>query len=183
MYQQIILVLKSLQLVFRSPAYIILSVIIALMFLSTSVFISQFGLIIFVWTSDIFSWLEKIKIFWSLSISLKTIFPLDKLILTIVLSLLIGINVATLIFYLKKRIIAYNAAGTSLLGTITGILGIGCFTCGSVILTSILGYSTAVAFISLLPFKGLEIGITGGLVLLFSIYLLTRRIQQSNLCL
>ena len=68
------------------------------------------------------------------------------------------------------------------IGIIVGFLGVGCASCGSLILSSIFGLSVTASFIGFLPFKGLELGILGIVILLISIYLVAKKIQDPLMC-
>ena len=107
---------------------------------------------------------------------------LFRSIVVIFLALLSGINISLLIFYLKNKARALKIAGISGLGLAIGLLGIGCGACGSLILSSIFGLSFAVGFIGLLPLKGLEFGLLGIIILIISIYLITKKISSSGVC-
>jgi hypothetical protein len=182
MKDKLILASRSLRVVFSRPAYIILAIIIALIFFSASILVPKYELLVYIFTSGLFDAGAKFQIFWSLLTSLKTNFTLISIIFIIILSILFGINITTLIFYFKKRIASYNAAGSSILGMISGFLGIGCVSCGSVVLSAIFGFSATVTFLSFLPFGGLEFGVLGVFALFLSIYLIARKIQDPIVC-
>ncbi len=91
-------------------------------------------------------------------------------------------NIAMLAYYLKWRIHSQRGMGVGIVGTIIGLLGIGCTACGSIILSSIFGFGAAASFLGALPFGGIELGVVGILALVFSIRLLGRRIQNPEQC-
>ena len=88
----------------------------------------------------------------------------------IVVSLLSGIVFSLSIFLLKRQV--EYSAGIGLSGIITSILTPACSSC-ALGLAGILGIS---GFLSLLPFKGLELGALGILMLLVSVVYLSRKI-------
>jgi hypothetical protein len=95
---------------------------------------------------------------------------------TVLTALLFGVNISIVTYYIRKRKMMLKKSGvaTSTLGLITGILGIGCASCGS-LLVSLLGLGGALAF---LPFGGQELGVIGVLLLLFSAYTLLHSISN-----
>ncbi|MDZ7587304.1 MAG: hypothetical protein U0946_06105 [Patescibacteria group bacterium] len=62
-------------------------------------------------------------------------------------------------------------SGKSCAALVVGSLGAGCVACGSFILASLLGLSSANLILSYLPYEGLEFGILGlGILLIMVIY-------------
>ncbi|MCG2691587.1 hypothetical protein L6272_02025, partial [Microgenomates group bacterium] len=62
-------------------------------------------------------------------------------------------------------------SGKSCTAMLAGSLGAGCVACGSFILGSLLGLSSANIILSYLPYEGLEFGILGiGILLVMVIY-------------
>jgi hypothetical protein len=112
-----------------------------------------------------------------------TIFSGSILILSVVL---FGINIALLIFYIRRRQSTSNAGGTaslvSLGGAVSAVLGIGCAACGSVILTAVLGLLGAGGLLVLLPFHGVEFGVLGVVLLLVSCWYLIKKIDDPLVC-
>ena len=93
-----------------------------------------------------------------------------SLLFLIIISLLSGI-VFSLSLFLLKRQIGYSS-GIGLSGIITSVLTPACSSC-ALGLAGILGIG---GFLSLLPFKGLELGVLGILLLLVSVVYLSRKI-------
>ena len=100
----------------------------------------------------------------------------------VVSSVLFGINISLFSYYIKRRIKLQKEAGLGLGGMILGILGVGCASCGSFILTSIIGTSASVALVGSLPFKGHEFSILGIIILGISIILTTKKIEEPTVC-
>ncbi|MBI1961236.1 MAG: hypothetical protein HYS45_00875 [Parcubacteria group bacterium] len=91
-------------------------------------------------------------------------------------------NIAMLAYYLKWRIRTQRGMGVGIAGTMVGLVGIGCTACGSIILSSIFGFGAVASFLGVLPFGGLEFGAIGIVALLFSIRLLSLRVQNLEQC-
>jgi len=168
--------------VFSRSWYIIIAIITAFLLLLLAIWLPNLSFLKHVAVSDSYSFGNKAAIFWSYFGFLGTNFtPLTRT-FTIVISLLSGINVAMLVFYLKNRIKLERSAGVGILGVITGLLGVGCASCGSVLLSSFIGLSASAAFTGFLPLRGAEFSIIGMLILLVSIYLIAKKIQNPLTC-
>lgn len=169
-------IIASFKEVFKKPSYVILFFTIALTFFLASLLLIRYDLLAF------FDGITKLRIFWSLILDLRSTFTPSSIILVITLSILSAINISMMVFYTKRRIILQKKAGVGFLGIIIGFLGVGCASCGSLILSSIFGLSATASFIGILPFQGLEFGILGVVILLTSIYLVAKKIQNPLLC-
>lgn len=168
--------------VFSNKKYILLAIGIAILFFMVAMLVPGLSAVKFAWTYSPDSLWAKIKalvIVWKFFEANSTIWSRW---LVLIVALLGGINFSLLIFYLRRRIRLEKSVGTGLVGMIIGLLGIGCASCGSVILSSIFGFTLATAFLGSLPFRGKEIGIFGILLLLLSIYLIAQKIQNPASC-
>ena len=174
--------LKLFKSVFKKPGYVILTIVITGLILLISVWLGNRQLLSYVFTSGLFGWEAKLKIIWLSLRVLGTGFTVAGRLVIISLALLVGINVSCVVFYLKRQTKVLKAAGAGGLGLAIGLLGAGCGSCGSIILASIFGLTAALGFISFLPFKGLEFGLLGIVLILISIYLLAKKINQPKAC-
>jgi hypothetical protein len=75
-----------------------------------------------------------------------------------------------------------NAISTGFLGLMSGVIGMGCAACGSLLLTSFLSLAGASAVLTFLPFRGGEFGIVGVILLGFSIFTVSKQIQNPGVC-
>jgi len=125
---------------------------------------------------------QKTKLLLSLFGSLQTNFTLPSLFITFMTAILSGMQVSLLAYYLGKRAKAQKAMGMSFVGVISSMLGIGCASCGSVVLTSLFGLGSAATVLAILPFKGQEFGFIGVGLLLFANIWLVRKIEQPSVC-
>ena len=103
---------------------------------------------------------------------------------TIIMALLFGVNVSLIAYNLKfKRLRLLSAEGAvGSVGIVSGVLGIGCAACGSLIFSSVLGTAAGAGVIALLPLKGGEFGIVGVVLLAFATYLLIRQVSTPPVC-
>lgn len=175
-------VMRSSKIVFSHPAYILLGILVALLLLLLAIWLPNISFLKHVAVSESYSFSSKVNIFWHSLGFLKTNFSHTTRFITFAVAILSGINISLLVYYLIHRITLERAAGTGLFGTIAGLLGVGCASCGSVILSSIVGLGASTSFLGILPFKGIEFGILGIVMILFSIQLLAKKIQNPLVC-
>ena len=128
--------------------------------------------------------LDKLKLPADLLGSIGTNFSILAASYTIIIALLFGVNVSLTIYNLKLKKLRFLGAEGAVggLGVASGILGIGCAACGSLIFLSVLGTATGAGFIAMLPLKGGEFGIIGIILLGVATYLLARQMGKPPLC-
>ena len=68
------------------------------------------------------------------------------------------------------------------MGIAFSLLGVGCASCGSVILTSLIGFASATVVLGLLPLRGIEFGIIGIIILVLAMRLTIKKINQPLVC-
>lgn len=172
----------AFQTVFQSKKNIVLALILALVVLLFSIWLPNLELVGKTILSSKLDFEEKLLFLFSSLAMLKSNFSLFSASLTILISILFGINVVLIVSYfrIRKQIANQKILGTSFLGIFSGFLGIGCAACGSVILSSILGTAATFGFIAKLPFRGQEFGILAVFLLLFSILTILKRINNAQ---
>ncbi len=173
---------KSLQEVFTSPLYGLITLSSAILIGAIMTWLSSYDVIKLAITSEVLNFAGKLKLIFSSLGSFVTNFTLSSQIMVVVVSLLAGINIAMLIFYLRKNRAIRKTAKTSVLGLIVGTLGVGCSACGSVILSSVFGISASFVFMSYLPLGGMEFGLIGIALVILSIYNIANKMQSPQVC-
>ncbi|MDD5749758.1 MAG: hypothetical protein PHO91_03160 [Patescibacteria group bacterium] len=169
---------QSFGLVFRRPSYIFLALAFLLAFFSLMVWLSDRSLLSLIIITRGFAGLAIINeslLFYQMNSS-----PLSMA-LSPVIALLSSINFSLFVYYLKRRLQIAHDFGLGIFGSVLGILGIGCASCGSVIIASFFGLAGSL-WLARFPFQGAEIGVLAVLTLLFSIYLLTKKIANPLAC-
>jgi hypothetical protein len=166
----------ALKSVFKHPAYFALAALIAMTILVFTIYLPNLNFVAEVITSSTYPLNAKFDILFSLLGSFNTNFTTMTRMMTLAVAILTGVNIAVLVFYLRKRASLERLMGASSLGTLVGLLGVGCASCGSVILSSVFGVGAAAGFIGLFPLKGVEFGLLG-VALLFSTYTLLKKLE------
>jgi len=145
------------------PAYGLTALLIAfLVFTVAVIVIPSFGLIADTATASAFSLIDKIEIIVSLYAAIGSNTTALSASIIIVISVLFGINLSLFLFIIKRkwRALTTTETGGSVAGLVSGLLGIGCAACGSLLLTAVLP-TTAAGVLASLPFSGQELGFVG----------------------
>lgn len=178
------MVARALTTVFQRPAYAVTALLVALATLAFALWMPNLGLIAQVIADPSATIAQKVTLPFTLLGSIRTNFTLLSALYTIAIPVLFGMNVAMMVYYLKRRIAMAKHMGLSagFLGMASGALGVGCAACGSFILTSVLSSFGAAGALFLLPLRGGEFGILGVVLLGVSIVLLAKQIQDPLVC-
>lgn len=176
-----------LKTVFSKFKYLLIAVIVSLLVFSFSVWLPNFSLLSQVLHPDSAGTIsEKANFVFSLYGSIVTNFTAISASYTIAIAILFGINIALLAYYIRRArggvrgVGSTGAAGIG--GLVSGIFGIGCAACGTFIFTSVLALFGATGLLVFLPFGGEEFGFLGVALLMYSIYLLAKKINDPLVC-
>ena len=175
-------VAKAMRQVFSMWQYWLVSLGVAVMIVLITILLSQYQFIASILDSKIFDASVKLKVILSSLGSFQTNLTLEDQIFAVTIALLSGITMAMVVYYFKHRFSLQMAAGTSFLGVLVGLFGVGCSACGSVVVSTIFGIGAASAFLGALPFKGTEISILSILILLGSICMIAKKIASPDVC-
>lgn len=174
--------LYALFLVFTRPLYAFLTVVVALAIFFASIALPiRLQLSFFLplqptfWSKPYFFLVYPFK-------ALPLNFTGSAIVTTATIALLFGISTGLLVYYFRSRAALYRGTGVSMVGMMSGLLGIGCTACGSVLLSSFLGFSATTAFLGWLPLRGLEFSLLAIFMLLLSIYLVSKKIANPANC-
>lgn len=172
------------------PAYLILAIVASLTVIAFAAWLPNLHLITRTMTSSTMTLWQKTNLLTSLLGSLRTNFtPLSRAV-TFVSAGLAGVQMSLLVYYLRQTAQIQQSmgsprsggAGMSALGVATSMLGVGCASCGSVVLTSFIGFGSATVVLGFLPFGGQEFGFFGISMLLFAIYVTLKKINDPLVC-
>ncbi len=171
--------LKTIREVYRRWPFLLLAISASLLFLLLAVWLQNTALLKTVLSSPRLELSEKLLFLLGSLRALETLFTPFSRYLTILVSLLFGLNTGLLVFYLSRRRKMIKKLGTpGLAATVLGIFGIGCGSCGSVLLSA-LGLS---GVLGLLPLRGVEFSLLSVVLLLYSTNKITQNIGNENLC-
>lgn len=178
------MLILALQKVFRKPTYVLLALVASLIMFAFAVWLPNIRLLASVFSSSDISFLVKLNLPISLLGSIATNFTLLSVSYIIAIAVLLGINLAMVIYYLGRKIDGIQQGGitTGFLGITSGMLGVGCAACGSFILMNILTFIGASWVLSYLPLAGAEFGVLGVMLLVISLYLTAKQILDPAVC-
>lgn len=164
------------------PMYVLLTAAVFLSVMLFAIWLPNLSFVAGIITSSSLALGQKISILASSLGAIQTNFTFLSGVLTVVVALLFAVQVSLIVFYLKWRIRLQKAVGVSGIGMVSGLLGVGCAACGSVILSALFGVGATASFIGVLPLKGQEFALLSIGILSLSIFLTTRKIQDPLTC-
>ncbi len=162
--------------------YGILALVIAIIMLVFAIWLPNLSFMRSIIISPVFSISQKIGILLGSLKAFETNLTLLSQVNTLILSLLFGVNMSLVVYYLNQRIHLQKSAGLSVGGIFSGLIGIGCASCGSFIFTSIFGMSASAVFLARLPFQGQEFAFLGIAILAFAIVATIKKIKEPLIC-
>jgi len=166
--------------------YVLTVLLVSLGIFTVVIGIQNWQLVSSLWLSDIGTFWQKLTLTLTLYASISTNFTFLSGSTTILTSILFGINIALLVYYIKKVQggvkSVFSGGATSIGGLFSGLLGIGCAACGTFIATSILSLFGAGALFGLLPLGGEEFGILAVFLLGYSVYRILKKINSPLVC-
>lgn len=164
--------------------YALLALITSAVVFAFAVWFPNLPLIVKIMGHPGISLLQKLDLPISLLGSIATNFTLLSALYTIAIALLFGVNLAMTIYFLRRKVSEVRQSGvaTGFIGLASGVLGMGCAACGSLLLTSGLSLVGASGILAFLPLAGGEFGILGVILLLISIYFIAKQIQNPAVC-
>ena len=170
--------------IFSQVRYTVIAVITSAVVFTFAVWLPNFRLIIEILFNSSASSVEKTNIILSLFKSIQTNFSVVSASYTIAIAVLFGINTALIIYYIRSRQNSKLGSGTTLSagGLVSGIFGIGCASCGTFVIGSLLSIFGASVLLTYLPFGGEEFGFLGVALLIYSSYLILKKINEPLVC-
>lgn len=164
--------------------YALLALITSTVVFAVAVWFPNLTLIVEIMGHPGISFSQKLDLPISLLGSIATNFTLLSASYTIAIALLFGVNLAMTIYFLRRKVSEVRQSGvaTGFIGLASGVLGVGCAACGSLLLASGLSLVGASGILAFLPLAGGEFGILGVILLSVSIYLIAKQIQNPAVC-
>jgi len=168
---------ESIKILFRAPSQImVIFGLIVFFFFFTAALGNFSSLVEFLQNSSSYGFLLSLRLFLSLILT-SFVNPLS-LILTLLLSFLVSINL--ILFIRSKRATRFTHQPLGFLGIVSGILGIGCATCGTLLTGSLISFFGITFVSATLPFQSLFFQLTGIILLTLSITLLLKEASPSD---
>ena len=106
---------------------------------------------------------------------------MSDLFLHMIVILLLSLQTIFIIFYIKKSSHARGLKGISL-STIFTLLGTGCATCSTALITFFLGSTLSASLLSILPYAGKEFIYIAIFISVISLYVLSKKIDDPFVC-
>jgi len=172
---------KQYKEIITSPLYLATVIFVSLLVLLLSVWLPNLGLFWSMMRSTV-PLLEKILFLWNSLGALGTNFSVLSATLTVVIAILMGLNIALVVLYFKKRSVFQNASGVGIFGMLTGFIGVGCASCGSVILSLLIGVGGVATLSAYLPLGGAEFSIISIIMLSITFYVISKKVSRPAVC-
>lgn len=129
------------------------------------------------------SFVQKISLSLQTLFQLGNTFTLPALLLSVLGSLLGGINLSLAYTYMRLRgEIILRSGLYSGIGLLMAFLGVGCAACGTALLSVLLGFFGFSTMLSVFPYQGEELGYIGIIILLIATYTLSRKVVSPAVC-
>lgn len=177
--------LNTLTTVLKEARYALTAILIAVSVFVFAVWLPNISLILTVLTSEAGTFADKLSFLFSLLGSITTNFTVVSATSTILIAILFGVNVALLLYYIRKVQVKggiRTLSGLGIAGLVSGFLGVGCAACGTFILSSSLVLIGVGGILTYLPLSGGELGFIGVALLGYSIYRIVKKIEAPNIC-
>jgi len=177
-------VISAFKQVFSRIRYVALALVVGFATFAFAVWLPNFGLIYHTVLDTDAPWILRIQLPLNLLGAINTNFSLFSATYTVLISILFGIYAAMAAYYFSQRISVVRGQGVVLGigGMASGVLGIGCAACGSVIATGALSFLGASGAIALLPLRGGEFGFLGVGLLAIATAAIAKKISDPLVC-
>ncbi len=168
--------------VFRSRLYVVLTVVLALIFLVIVLLLPGLSSLKFAFSAEYFDWKDKLAVVKEVIFMVGQAYTILQKSLIIIGVILMSVNFSMLVYLVRKRAGVLKTSGISIAGAAAGALGLGCSACGSFVLASFIGVTGAAGVLGSLPLKGSEFGIVSIFLILLSIYLIAQKVRAPLIC-
>lgn len=168
--------------VFGKKKNIFLTILFSVIFFLFIILIQNLVNIKNIFSSSLLDLSSKIESFGASFLSFFTNYHLLGQISIILMSILIGMNIVLVKDYWKRQYSIKKHTATSSIGLIVGLLGIGCASCGGVLLTLIFGTGATTFLATKFPLGGMEISLIAVAIIAYSNYFVLKKLSEPNVC-
>ncbi len=170
--------------VLRRPAYALLAAAIALVALAATLWLPNHRLIGALMTTPGVTLGAKLQLLANLASGLVGGLGAATAVPVVLVPVLFGVDAAMIAWFFRQRRSrrARGEIAAGLGGAAGGAIAAGCAACGSFLLLPLLSFLGAAGLLALLPLGGAELGFAGMALLLFSIWLIARKIAEPPVC-
>lgn len=169
--------------VFSRTPYIVGAMILVLIVFAFAVLLPNLSLLSEVVFNSSASLGTKINLTLSLLGGIRTNFSDLSATYTILIAILVGVNIAMIVYLVRKRSgLGQSGIAAGAGGIVSGALGVGCAACGSFLLSTILASFGAAGTLALLPLKGGEFGIVSVALLGITLGIVSNKIAEPLVC-
>ncbi len=170
-------------LVFARASYVAAAALLALVALLLALWLPNLGLIVDVFGSTDVPFTAKLNLALSLLGGIATNFSALSAAYTVAIAVLFGVNAAMSVYsFNRKRAAASSPIAIGAGGLASGLLGIGCAACGSLIGGTAAAFVGGAGALAVLPLKGAEFGLLSVALLAVSLGFVSRNIAESAIC-
>jgi len=175
-----------MKIIINNWKYVLLTLFVSMGILTIVIGIQNWQLLSSLWSAEFGTSWQKLVLTLTLYVSIGTNFTLLAGFTTVITSVLFGTSVALLIYYTKTvqnmptRMTGIGISGFG--GMISGLFGIGCAACGTFLFSQMLFLFGAGWLLTWLPLKGEEFGLLGVILLIYTNYLLVKKIREPLIC-
>ena len=172
------MVIRVIKRVYGEPRYIIWAVALAILLVGLLVWVPNIKLIGAVLQGGL-SLGAKLSFILGLYLALPFTYGNTQAIYTIVIAILFGLNTSMILYYISqnKGAFAHKSMWAQVGAFMVAVLGLGCASCGALLLTPLLGTALAGTLL-LLPFDGMELSVISIAIILWSMYAVAKKIDN-----
>ena len=164
------LTVRTIRLVLGVPSYAAFALVAGLVGLSVFVLSQNLALVGDVVVGGSLPLSNRLAVLVGLYPFLGTSFGVAAGVATLLVSALLGVDLAMVAYHVREHGLALESGGGSAVGAFLGMLGAGCAACGPAVLVGLLSLVGAAGALTLLPFEGLELTGLATLALVLSMF-------------
>lgn len=103
-------------------------------------------------------------------------------VLAVTVALLFGLNVAFTVHFVRRWLADRQATGLGVTGLLAAVFGVGCASCGAVVLSFLVGTGAAASMVGVLPLGGHEFNLLAVAALAAALAVTVRKLAHPDAC-